>query len=446
MNRLVSAAAIGLCAGLAHADPDVICGLLTDVNSYAPSGDVRAYSVGTTACNKGTTPANWIANTTNHPVISTTLFKLEDGRLRQIGVSFVKHSWAAVQGNACGFGCGSGGSWQSLGPGCSDPYSANLNAAQTDLGPRFEINAYTGEFPWPPSFINQTGNQVFKRLQVPNHEMVANSPDTQFFVEGMYVSLDDSQAGNQFNNASYRRMAVNQSNFTMLGTGGTVRETPVIFAWRDHGLGQGIPDPDVTISQIDVPGEGRFYLASKAVDLGNGTWRYEYGLQNYNSHRSAGSISIPVNTGSEAHGFHSISYHSGEPIDDSPWTPVDDGSSLTWSTVDYAVNPNANAVRWGTMYNFWFETDTPPTTGDIEIGLFRPGTPGSVTASATVPTPGATCLGDFDGDGLVNFFDISAYIDAYNANEPAADLSEPFGVWNFFDISAYIDAYNAGCP
>jgi hypothetical protein len=445
MNRIVTAAALGLCAGAATAEPDIICGLLTNVNSYGVVGGVRAYSIGTTACNKGTTAANWIANTTNHPVISTSLYKLEDGRLIQLGVSFVKHSWAALQGNECGFGCGPGGHWQALGPGCSDPYSAGLNGTQTDLGPRFEINAYTGQFPWPPSFINNTGNAVYKRLQVPNAQMVTNS-NGQFFAEGQYTALDDANAGNQFNNASYRRMSVNQSNFSMLGVGGTVRETPAIFAWQAHGLGANQPDPSVTISQIDVPGEGRFHLASKAVDLGNGMWRYEYGLHNMNSHRSAGSISIPVNTGSSNYGFNGITYHSGEPIDNSPWTPVDDGSTLTWSTVDYSVNPNANAVRWATMYNFWFETDSPPTTGDVAIGLFRPGSPSSLTASATVPSAGSTCPADFNGDDNVNFFDVSDFIAAYNAQDASADIAEPFGTFNFFDVSGFIADYNAGCP
>lgn len=48
--------------------------------------------------------------------------------------------------------------------------------------------------------------------------------------------------------------------------------------------------------------------------------------------------------------------------------------------------------------------------------------------------------------GVLNFFDISAYLSLYVAQDPAADLAAPFGVWNFFDLSAYMDAYNAGCP
>ena len=58
----------------------------------------------------------------------------------------------------------------------------------------------------------------------------------------------------------------------------------------------------------------------------------------------------------------------------------------------------------------------------------------------------AACPGDFNGDGVLNFFDISAYLQAFNDQDPSADLAEPFGVFNFFDLAAYLDLYNAGCP
>jgi hypothetical protein len=48
--------------------------------------------------------------------------------------------------------------------------------------------------------------------------------------------------------------------------------------------------------------------------------------------------------------------------------------------------------------------------------------------------------------GVLNFFDVSAFIAAYNSQNPAADFAAPFGVFNFFDVSAFIAAYNAGCP
>lgn len=56
-----------------------------------------------------------------------------------------------------------------------------------------------------------------------------------------------------------------------------------------------------------------------------------------------------------------------------------------------------------------------------------------------------TCAADFNGDALFNFFDITTFVDLYNAQDPRADIAPPFGALNFFDIATYIDIYNAGC-
>lgn len=57
------------------------------------------------------------------------------------------------------------------------------------------------------------------------------------------------------------------------------------------------------------------------------------------------------------------------------------------------------------------------------------------------------CPADFAAPfGVLNFFDVAAYIGLYNAGDPAADLAAPFGSLNFFDISTYIGLFNAGCP
>lgn len=48
--------------------------------------------------------------------------------------------------------------------------------------------------------------------------------------------------------------------------------------------------------------------------------------------------------------------------------------------------------------------------------------------------------------GTHNFFDVSAFLGAFGAMEPAADLAEPFGVFNFFDVSAFLGEFGNGCP
>lgn len=56
-----------------------------------------------------------------------------------------------------------------------------------------------------------------------------------------------------------------------------------------------------------------------------------------------------------------------------------------------------------------------------------------------------SCPQDIDGNGLLNFFDISSFLSLYNAQDPAADW-DGNGLFNFFDISSYLASYNAGCP
>tara|TARA_E500000318_G_scaffold14854_1_gene14597 strand:- start:176479 stop:177813 length:1335 start_codon:yes stop_codon:yes gene_type:complete len=55
------------------------------------------------------------------------------------------------------------------------------------------------------------------------------------------------------------------------------------------------------------------------------------------------------------------------------------------------------------------------------------------------------CPPDFNNDDRLNFFDISAFIDAYLDEDPAADFNSD-GDFDFFDISNYIQSYLTGCP
>ncbi len=47
--------------------------------------------------------------------------------------------------------------------------------------------------------------------------------------------------------------------------------------------------------------------------------------------------------------------------------------------------------------------------------------------------------------GTLNFFDISAFLTAFDAGDSAADINND-GVFNFFDISDYLTIFSAGCP
>jgi len=68
---------------------------------------------------------------------------------------------------------------------------------------------------------------------------------------------------------------------------------------------------------------------------------------------------------------------------------------VTWNTETLAQNPNANAIRWGTMYNFRFDSNSPPQAATATVGFFKNGAPINVpvmapVALAATPTPTPT--------------------------------------------------------
>ena len=117
--------------------PDVIVG---DLPSMAQFGNdtvnhLVGLGVGTTSCNNGDQPFNWFAlPQTDHPVIPQNLYRMSGGatnneRFEQVGQSWMKHAFTALEGTVCGT-CNTSGCTQGthLCPGCSDPYGASLNA------------------------------------------------------------------------------------------------------------------------------------------------------------------------------------------------------------------------------------------------------------------------------------------------------------------------------
>ncbi len=382
---------------------DVIVGDLLDVSNYSSLNGIEAFAVGTTSCNVGDQNLLWISNTNEHPVIGQNMFRLKDGRLEQIGQSWLKHGFTALTENICGCGCnGQGGSV--LGVGCSDPYCCGLNGQQSGLGPRSEVNAHTGVFNYPFTHGDQgsTGDSTYKRLQVAISELdPAQDGGGTYFVEGHYVTQDDSAAGNQDNNASYRQVNVSGSgsSWSISLAASTQREQPGIRAWQDN-------DPAVVETDVRIPGEGLVILAAKATDLGGGIWHYEYAVQNLNSDRSIGSFTVPIDSSAIVTNieFRDVDYHSGEPYSGLDWPGSKVGGNVTWSTETFATNSDANAIRWGTMYNFRFDANVAPQATNVTLGIFKPGSPNSVTAATTGPATGPQ---DCNSNGVEDSTDIA---------------------------------------
>jgi len=368
--------------------PDVVVFEIPSVYYWGSSGDTRSYSVGTTSCNRGDVPVEWVSSTNQHPVIAQNLYRVtlpdagppvEHGAIEMLGISWLKHGFVSVNGSSCDTCQYPPNGGAQLGVGCSDPYSATLNGSQSNLGPRSEVNAFTGYFLEPPG--SPSGDPTLAgRINVSATEIIADPTRYRYFVEGEYVAPDDAIAGNGLNNASHREVLVSGTSLTT--TGPTEEGRPAIYAWQDI-------DPTVTVREVQVPGEGLFLVAYKAGDNGDGTWHYEYAVFNLNSHLSGASFSVPIASNSVVSntGFRDVSYHSGEPYDGADWAvDVNPGIGwLTWYTDSYATNPVANALRWSTMYNFRFDTDSPPQPAIATIGMYRDGGPPFVEVMVEAP-------------------------------------------------------------
>ncbi len=445
-----------LCCSAAMAQTsgtDVIVGDLPDFSNNSPTTingiSYDSFAVGTTSCNKGTAVLAWTTGGTDnkHPAISQNLFRLRDGKFEQLGQGWLKHGFTALQGTICstqfGYGCTANPTGAALGVGCSDPYSSGLNnvSGGANLGPKWQVNAATGLFPYPfYNYSPATGPAVTYTTaggttpsgligppRVRLSELNTYVSTDRYFMDAQYVAGDDAAAttggfSNKFNNASWREVTLTPTgtppaatNFAIGGTGSTTRELPAIYAWAAI-------DSTVTTTTYDVPGDGRFILACKVS--GTGPYLYEYALYNLNSHRCAGSFTVPLPASHPA--LTAIGFHDCEVVGEpnalaDPNNPASDdwavsggglnATSIGWSGPAYAGTPpvyttsgfsvtgytqgtgndhTANVLRWGTMFNYRFTSTLAPANGTVAIGLWRPGTP--TTIYMTVRTPGGALM------------------------------------------------------
>ena len=398
--------------------PDVIVGDVEDVAQFDPSvGTQVGLAIGTDSCNNGDQPVDWFQlPQTDHPVVPQNLYRMSGGanndtRFEQIGQSWMKHTFFALEDFVCGncntSGCETG---SHLCPGCSDPYTSGLNGDQNSIGSRAWVNPFTGSF--PSTANNHSGhshNGVSHRILVETSDLIpAQNTGASYFGEAAYISPHEftwcqshPTQCNMFNNYSYRRFSVTGGptffNFTPVSN--TVRMEPAIQFWAGTGA---------TVNQIEPdPGnDGAWFMGYKVTNPSAGVWHYEYALFNMNLDRGIQSFSAPLSPGVNVSniGFHAPPQHPGWANDGTfnnqgyssmPWTVTQTSDSITWNSETFAQNQNANAIRWGTLYSFRFDADQPPQSVNATVGFFKTGSPMMVAIQAPAggtptPTPTAT--------------------------------------------------------
>jgi hypothetical protein len=383
------------------------------ISRWGTVNGVSAYSIGTTSVNLGDVDLEWYGNNNRHPRMPMNMFRFKDCRLEQIGYSWCKDGFCALQQNECG-PCDPAGSGcpQLLGPGCSDPYSSSINGSQGGLAPRWQCDPTTGQFQYPPTGLPSAAAVVGRRIQIQQLDLSPQqNPNATFYGGTMYLHPQDNEAGNSLNNASYKEVVVGSNSsagYRLTPVGPTSLGKPAIYAWEDNS-------DTVQIKAIDLPNDGRVFVASDACDNGDGTYRYNYAVYNLNSKDSINGISIPLPAGVNITDpeFKFPVHHSGDPYSNDAWVISEDGGYLTFAGAEFAENENANAVRWCMMYNFSFTADAEPATGDLVLDRFE--------TNSTIDAPGLTVPGgaanpyDLNGDGIVNGSDVGIFFTQWGA-------------------------------
>jgi hypothetical protein len=405
LRRLVPALALTLAPALAAAQSNVIPG--TDVSlgaldSLTAVGKVGSYPFGqsafamaTTSCNAGTVDVPWLAPMdADHPCIAFLIARVEGdgGRLVQVSnYSHLKHGFFATSQSLCST-CQNPSPGTFLGVGCSDTYSTFNNSDNFWLAPAGEVDPWSGD--WDPtcSFfdagLNPTppfdcdGQRSFSTAQAGalgqlGHRVIVNDAelsfaDAAFYYASHYVVPGEPEVARS-NNSGHRGF---QPMFDPLSPNGWSLSdtTPLV-----HGTVLDRWPGALVTSATNGGDDGRVWVGAKVTGPNSlGLYRYEYALHNRDNARGVGAVTWPTcSAAPSGFGFRDVDLSLAN-----QWSATVLSGAVRFATPD-------NPLRWNSIYNFWFESPTPPELGAIELEAFEPGAGASSFSVSTWVPAGA---------------------------------------------------------
>jgi hypothetical protein len=349
--------------------PDVIVGEISGLSGTkgTATNPVSSILVTTISCNAGNAPVNWQKlPDANHPVITWNLYRLSDGALTQIGESGVKHAFFAEQkSGVCKWTCDAEpllALGKRLGPGCADPYGGALMLAPQYSGARSAVNPASGAI----DVAHATGQGTWTLAA---NDQALGLAGSRYFVEAQYIAADAIAAGNGTNSVAYQEVKIqtddhNPNLWHIPAIGNTHRGCPAILAWEGANF-----------TAFDSPSDGRLIIGVLSRDLGNARHRVDIAVYNMSSDSGVRAVAVPL-SGLVVDGSR-IGFVAQFPDTESgshdPWKTELTNTQLRWSTVSAVENPTTNAIRWGQMFSFWFETtgNTSAAISEVDITPFR---------------------------------------------------------------------------
>lgn len=101
-----------------------------------------------------------------------------------------------------------------------------------------------------------------------------------------------------------------------------------------------------------------------------------------------------------------------------------------------AKNDRFTIVTAGSIAGDFDSLDAPPLSGGL---VYR------IVKSETTVDLRIVCSPDLNADGLLDFFDVQFFLQAFSMQDPIADYNED-GTFDFFDVQAFLNAFSVGCP
>ena len=375
----------GTCPPNFIGDVDVVLTSIGTPSQFAREAGGRvAISTSASLANGGTADVPWFRaiepdgnvppeEIGQHPYLVQHFYRIHNGVLEQLGRSDVKHAFFSVNsGCACPGG-------QILYVGCSDSYGAGTNVNRFYLAPRDELTASIGDWTARGSHFDATpvdevrdhgsgGHDDF------DHRLFVQEPELQtagatYFMEVWYIVKDDI---NIFNSLGYREVVPSLVGATWsFQVPKALVNAPALEAWVHPNQ----PTENQINSNIDT-GSGHLQLAVKVTPLPENQYHYEYALMNLDFDRKIDSFTLPFSSGTTI-----SNAESGRPGVSSPddWQVVVGADQVVWRA------PAGQGLDWGVLYNFRFDSSSPPTEGDGTLGVLEPGLFDEIVVATRVP-------------------------------------------------------------
>ncbi len=364
---------------------------LLDINFIAYLGDVGPDKIVITPAaslkNIGTADVAWFQkftgnsppyNTDQHPYLNWSLYREVDNRFEQIGLSGIKHAFFTINSNCA---CPGG---HVLGLGCEDVYGTGNNDSDSDLGPRAELESFSGIWKNCGSFFDpmpctgsqqNTSNQPGQNRLVVRKDQLTDVNNTGMFFQAWYVIRDDI---NIFNSMGYRTIAP-----TPNGPGWNINTGPTFT--NGPALDNYVPANTTSAMQASKSlstSEGHLTVAVKVIDLGGGNYRYNYAIENYDFDPRFSQFRLPM---PNATAFNN-------PV----FSDSDDNTLNDWvfsiSNGEFKVTGNSsNEQDWGMLFSFSFTVAAAPTTGILSIDVVNSASTSELNITTLVPN-----INDFD--------------------------------------------------